>query len=394
MSSSHVLAHAHELIKRKRAQVREPRAALPRLKQALAKTEDDVARLGDDPAWFRKVADLRRHADLLRATVDDIESGRREKEVEDLVTSYWPTILQRCDTKAAAKARKAVVWDHMPQMLDRGRSAATSLAAEDAMASIGSNEANDPKVALDELALELSGVATKADGAEEGDDAKMYMNPHDICDDCDVPMKIVVSHPLLVCPVCQKNRPFLDVTQASMGFGRNLEFNRVGYVRHGHFKDILDKVQANRKFQVALETYEKVMFWLMEHGVEPEDVTIKTVYTAIHDLKLNDSYDSFAQIHSVLTNSPLEMFSKQQREKLHIMFRATQEPFERAEKDRKNYVAYNYCMHKLVELLGLEHWKVYFPLLKISKNKDNHDELWQKICKALDWEFVPSPCGD
>ena len=46
--------------------------------------------------------------------------------------------------------------------------------------------------------------------------------------------------------------------------------------------------------------------------------------------------------------------------------------------------------HRVFELLDLDEYKVYFPLLKSRDRLIAHDHIWQKICDYLHWEFIRS----
>jgi hypothetical protein len=47
-------------------------------------------------------------------------------------------------------------------------------------------------------------------------------------------------------------------------------------------------------------------------------------------------------------------------------------------------------MHKFFELLELDDYLVYFPLLKNREKLQEVDSTWKQICDHLNWEFIPS----
>ena len=59
-------------------------------------------------------------------------------------------------------------------------------------------------------------------------------------------------------------------------------------------------------------------------------------------------------------------------------------------KDRKNFLSYSYVLHKFVELLGLDEYKICFPLLKSREKLHQQDKIWKGICNILRWEFIRS----
>ena len=59
-------------------------------------------------------------------------------------------------------------------------------------------------------------------------------------------------------------------------------------------------------------------------------------------------------------------------------------------KERKNFLSYSYVLHKFCQLLELDNLLTSFPLLKSIKNLKEQEDVWEKICKHLRWEFISS----
>ena len=73
------------------------------------------------------------------------------------------------------------------------------------------------------------------------------------------------------------------------------------------------------------------------------------------------------------------------------MFATIQKPFMMFKPEtRKNFLNYSFVLHKFCELLELDKFLPYFPLLKSSDNLKEQDIIWKKICGYLNWEFYPS----
>jgi len=78
-------------------------------------------------------------------------------------------------------------------------------------------------------------------------------------------------------------------------------------------------------------------------------------------------------------------------DKLRKMFKDIQEPFDRnCPKERKNFLSYSYVLYKFCELLGEDEFLGCFPLLKSKEKLHHQDVIWKKICKDLQWEFIPT----
>ena len=108
-------------------------------------------------------------------------------------------------------------------------------------------------------------------------------------------------------------------------------------------------------------------------------------------LKYNKYYEHIPHIINMLNGSKAPLLSRQYEERLRIMFKEIQTPFmEHCPENRKNFLSYSYVLHKFCQLLELDELLVYFPLLKSREKLQQQDIIWEKICKDLNWEFIPS----
>ena len=77
--------------------------------------------------------------------------------------------------------------------------------------------------------------------------------------------------------------------------------------------------------------------------------------------------------------------------KLKLMFKEILTPFlEVCPQNRKNFLSYSYVLHKFCELIELDHLLTYFPLLKSREKLQQQDKIWEKICRDLKWQYIPS----
>jgi hypothetical protein len=73
------------------------------------------------------------------------------------------------------------------------------------------------------------------------------------------------------------------------------------------------------------------------------------------------------------------------------MFCLIQGPFLRfSPLQRKNFLSYSFCLHKMMQLLDRDEYLESFPLLKSREKLHQQDVIWQKICEDLGWDFIPS----
>ena len=83
--------------------------------------------------------------------------------------------------------------------------------------------------------------------------------------------------------------------------------------------------------------------------------------------------------------------SRKTEEELRRMFKEIQVPFHKfCPENRKNFLSYSYVLHKFVQLLELDELAYLFPMLKSREKLKEQDNLWEKICNYLNWEYIPS----
>ena len=108
-------------------------------------------------------------------------------------------------------------------------------------------------------------------------------------------------------------------------------------------------------------------------------------------LKYNKYYEHIPHIINIINGQKAPILTRQYEEQLRIMFKEIQTPFMvHCPENRKNFLSYSYVLHKFCELLELDHLLIYFPLLKSREKLQQQDIIWQKICRTLLWEYIPS----
>ena len=117
----------------------------------------------------------------------------------------------------------------------------------------------------------------------------------------------------------------------------------------------------------------------------------KKIREYLKKLKLNKYYEHVPHIINRLNGLQPPVMKREIEEKLRIMFKEIQGPFmEVCPKNRKNFLSYSYVLHKFVELLDLDEYKLCFPLLKSREKLHQQDLIWKNICKKLNWHYIKS----
>lgn len=212
------------------------------------------------------------------------------------------------------------------------------------------------------------------------------------CELCDHEMTLYPSEGYQICDECG-NQEFILIESDKPSFkDPPLEVCYFSYKRINHFNEWLAQFQAKESTEIPDEVYEKIIAEIKKERITNlEKIDTKKIRQYLKKIKLNKYYDHAAHILYQINGIPPPSMSKELEEKLRLMFKEIQGPFlEVCPKSRKNFLNYSYVLHKFVELLSLDEYKVYFPLLKDREKLHQTDMIWKNICNKLGWQFYKS----
>lgn len=177
-----------------------------------------------------------------------------------------------------------------------------------------------------------------------------------------------------------------------------LDYKRVDY-----FKQWLNQIQAKEQTDIPNDIIDTLTLQLKTER-------ISTVSKITHPLikrllkKTNNSkyYEHIPSIISRLTGVPALTIPMCIEQKLIAMFEQIQAPWEMF-KDRTNFFSYPYTLHKFCQILGLNQYLRYFPLLKKRELVYKQDIVWKKIVehcqnkkntnellRDINWRYISS----
>ena len=212
------------------------------------------------------------------------------------------------------------------------------------------------------------------------------------CNQCSNEMTLYPSDGIQICNQCG-NQEFILIESDKPSFkDPPLEVCYFSYKRINHFNEWLAQFQAKESTEIPDEVYEKMIAEIKKERIKDlSKLDTKKIRSYLKKIKLNKFYDHAAHILYQINGISPPSMSKELEEKLRLMFKEIQAPFmEVCPKTRKNFLNYSYVLHKFVELLSLDEYKVYFPLLKDREKLHQTDMIWKKICEILGWEFFKS----
>ncbi len=212
------------------------------------------------------------------------------------------------------------------------------------------------------------------------------------CDQCNIAREELSEEGILVCPKCGSEEYMLVISDFPSFRDPPKERNNYAYKKINHLNEILNQFQAKESTIIPDEVMNEIICEIKKRRIRNiAELTEKDMREILKKLNRSKYYEHATHILSRLNGNPPPTITPEIEEKIRNMFQEIQAPFLLyCPDDRTNFLSYSYILFKFFELLELDEYKVYFPLLKSRDRLIAHDEIWKKICDYLRWEFVQS----
>ena len=205
------------------------------------------------------------------------------------------------------------------------------------------------------------------------------------CNECNIEKILVIPESSYICPCCG------DVETIILDEDKQIK-EYSPYRRLNHFKEWLNQFQAKQSPEINDKIFIDIVKELNKnHITDLSLITRSKMKTILKKLKYNNYYEHIHYIINKLNNLPPPKITRDMERVFISMFVKIQDPWEHHKNiNRKNFLSYSYVLHKFCELLELDHLLDCFPLHKDSDKIKENDQIWLKICKDLNWEFLSS----
>lgn len=212
------------------------------------------------------------------------------------------------------------------------------------------------------------------------------------CERCNISRDELSDEGILVCPKCGSEEYMLVVSDFPSFRDPPKERNNYAYKKINHLNEILNQFQAKESTIIPEEVMHEVICEIKKRRIQNiAELTETGMREILKKLNRSKYYEHATHILSRLNGNPPPTITPEIEEKIRTMFQEIQAPFLLyCPDDRTNFLSYSYILYKFFELLELDEYKVYFPLLKSRDRLIAHDIIWKKICEYLRWEFIPS----
>jgi len=221
---------------------------------------------------------------------------------------------------------------------------------------------------------------------------KINQDNNELCKKCKVPLICLQYDAIVICEHCgyqelllvEQNRPILKQN--------NKDTSHFSYKRINHFREWCNQVQGKESTDIPDEIFEKILNEIKKEKIyDTKTITYNKMREILKRLRINKYYEHINYIINRINGIPTPQFSPELEDKLCNMFRDIQAPFlKHCPKDRKNFLSYSYVLYKFFQILGLNEYLKFFPLLKSREKLYIQDQIWKKICEELNYEIIPS----
>jgi predicted RNA-binding Zn-ribbon protein involved in translation (DUF1610 family) len=229
-----------------------------------------------------------------------------------------------------------------------------------------------------------------SDGTEKQESTNNIDIEH--CSTCNIAREENSSEGVFVCPKCGSEEYMMIMSDFAGFRDPPKERNNYAYKKINHLNEILNQFQAKESTIIPDEIMNEVVCEIKKRRIQNiASLAEKDIREILKKLNRSKYYEHAAHIVSRLNGNPPPTITPEIEEKIRAMFQDIQAPFLLyCPNDRTNFLSYSYILYKFFELLELDEYKIYFPLLKSRDRLISHDQIWEKICEYLRWEFIRS----
>jgi hypothetical protein len=221
---------------------------------------------------------------------------------------------------------------------------------------------------------------------------KIDFDNRELCFKCHNTLTCLQQDAIMICNVCGYQEPLLVEQNRPILKQNSKDTSHFSYKRINHFREWCNQVQGKESTDIPNEIFEKILNEInKEKIIDTKSITYNKMREILKRLRINKYYEHINYIINRINGIPTPQFSTELEEKLCNMFKDIQAPFlKHCPKERKNFLSYSYVLYKFFQILGLNEYLKFFPLLKSREKLYAQDQIWKKICEELNYPIVPS----
>jgi hypothetical protein len=163
------------------------------------------------------------------------------------------------------------------------------------------------------------------------------------------------------------------------------------YEKICHFKDTVMRFQSKQNKYIPDKVFDDLFDMLKNHGMydcRKTKVSIKHIRDFLHELEYNKYYEDIQLIWSKITGNPTKDISHLE-DMLYKDFKDLVSVFYNLYNNRKNFLNSQYVLKQLLRRYNYDVKDTDLIMLKTTARIKEHDEMYEKCCEILNWNFRP-----
>ncbi|ARF09332.1 late transcription factor VLTF3-like protein [Catovirus CTV1] len=227
--------------------------------------------------------------------------------------------------------------------------------------------------------------------------AKSRINNIKMCTNCDVEKTLIQSEGSYVCQMCGETEHIIIESEVPNHKDATSEKPRYPYKRLNHLIEWLNQFQAKESTEIPDDVYNNILAEIKRQRLDSKIKRLpymklrSIIKNILKKLRYTAYYEHVPYIVSKVTHKPPPILSRDVEDRVKMMFKQAQEPFNKFCPDNRiNFLNYSYILNKMFRIIKMDEYAQCFPLLKSREKLREQDILWKNICNYLDWEFHPS----
>ncbi len=168
---------------------------------------------------------------------------------------------------------------------------------------------------------------------------------------------------------------------------KNNSMRSNNYKRKNYYKEYIERIFLQRNKNVSNETIASISskFDIKKYTITNGCILIQNIYPKL-------SKKDVIYIYNKIKYGDTINLDNDDKYLMIEMFLKINNIWNTVRSDRISFISYEYCIYKIIELMGLKYRPVLqlISISKISKNLFELDKYWAKICNILGWDFKPT----
>ena len=213
------------------------------------------------------------------------------------------------------------------------------------------------------------------------------------CPRCKIERVILEQDGVAVCHKCgSQDVVLVDSDRFLARSETSKDYSTQSYRRVNHLTEHLNQIQGRETTVIPEALVDSIMLELKKERVtDMRNLNNRMIRGILKRLGASRYYEHITTIIRTINGLPPVRISPELEEKIKNMFREIQPAYNRVcPSNRTNFLQYNFCIARILLLLGEPELASYFPPLKSREKQCTQDAIWKSVCKELGWKYMPS----